>query len=305
VLELTALAVLPNGSQKLVQALVGPTPLNLSFPSALTLDGTRTQFTVTNSPNFFVQGNDQFSPPVSCTPGTGTVTSLGYTSGSNANFLQPTDPNPPGIQIGPPSSSDRTVNYTNGISPTPNLSLVTVAPNMQTVAGLNSLVQTISQSADVPVMSGMGVLTDTNNFMPAAMSATNPITIVVNDDLTMNGWHHHGYGLLLVTGNFTYDPEGFWHGIILVVGKGYFHSYLGSSTGGHMEGAVFIARTLDGSGNPLAGTSAPGLAHFDFTSTSLTPSGSNNYGVYYSSCWIQAATPNLGYKILSFHEIAQ
>jgi hypothetical protein len=176
---------------------------------------------------------------------------------------------------------------------------------MQTVASLNSLVQTISQNADVPVMSGMGVLSDANNFMPAAMSATHPMTVVVNDDLTINGWHYHGYGLLLVRGNFTFDPDAFWHGIILVIGKGKFISTQNSSTGGHFEGALFIARTLDGSGNPLAGTSAPGVADFEFTGSTLNPSGSNYYGVYYSNCWIQAATPNLGYKILSFHEIPQ
>jgi hypothetical protein len=28
-------------------------------------------------------------------------------------------------------------------------------------------------------------------------------------------------------------------------------------------------------------------------------------GIYYSNCWIQAAMPALGYKILSFHEISQ
>lgn len=305
VLELTALAVLPNGSQKLVQALVGPTPLNLSFPSALTLDGSSVSFATTTSPNFFVEGNDQFSPPGSCTPGAAPpVAALGYTNSSftNATFLRPS--NASGIQVGPPTSQDRTVNYTNG-GGTPNLVYVTMSPNMQTVTGLNSLVQTISQNADVPVMSGMGVLSDGNNFMPAAMSATNPMTIVVNDDLTMSGWRHHGYGLLLVTGNFTYDPDGFWHGIILLIGKGFFKAYQGSSTGGHFEGALFIARTLDGSGNPLAGGSAPGLAHFEFTNSGLNPSGGNNYGVYYSNCWIQASIPNLGYKILSFREIAQ
>jgi len=303
VFEITSLASLPNGSQKLVQTVVAATPLSLTFPSALTLDGTSTQFSVTNSPNFFVKGNDQFSPPGSCLPGgAGVVTSLGYTSGTNWNFEQPM--NPSGIVMWPPAAS-RAANYTNMVAPNPNLGTVAMPPNMQTVGGLNLLVQTIEQNADVPVMTGVGQLSDSNNFMPAAMSATNPMTIVVNDDLTFNGWHHHGYGLLLVTGNLTYDPDGYWHGIVLVIGKGYFHSYQGSSEGGHFEGALFIARTLDGSGNPLPGGSAPGLAHFDFTSTALTPNGSNFYGVYYSNCWIQAAIPTLSYRVLSFHEIAQ
>jgi hypothetical protein len=306
VFEITSLAVLPNGSQKLVQTLVSSLPLSLSFPSALTMDGSSTVFNVTNSPNFFVKGNDQFAPPGSCSPGVGTVTALGYTSGTNSNFEQPT--NPSGIVMAPPASS-RAANYTNMISSNPNVGLVSVAPNMQTVGSLNQLVQTIEQNPDVPVMSGMGQLTDANNFMPAAMSATNPMTIVVNDDLIINGWHHHGYGLLLVTGELTYDPDAYWHGIILVIGKGYFHSYQGSSTGGHIEGALFVARTQTGSGSAagsaLAAGAAPGVADFDFTNTSLTPNGSDYYGVYYSSCWIQAAIPTLSYKVLSFHEIAQ
>jgi hypothetical protein len=52
VLELTALAVLPNGSQKLVQYLVAPTPLNLTFPAALILDGNTPQFTASPSDEF-------------------------------------------------------------------------------------------------------------------------------------------------------------------------------------------------------------------------------------------------------------
>lgn len=309
VFELTSLAVLPNGSQKLVQTLVTSLPLSLSFPSALTLDGSSAVFNVTNSANFFVKGNDQY-PQGTCTPGTGTVTSLGFTGGTSADFEQPSNPN--GIVMSPPASS-RAGNYTNMVAPTPNLGPVTVPPNMQTVGALNLLVQTIEQNADVPVISGKGVLSDTGgagtDFMPAAMSATNPMTIVVNDDLPINGWHRHGYGLLLVTGELTYDPDTYWHGIILVIGKGYFHSSQGSNTGGHFEGALFIARTQTGSGSssgtPLAPSAGPGVADFDFTSTSLNPNGSNYYGVYYSSCWIQAATPTLSYKVLSFHEIAQ
>src|SRR6266446_6561446 len=218
VLEITSLAVLPNGSQKLVQYLTAPLPLNLNFNAALTLDGENmqpnAQFTVPNSSNFSVRGNDQYSAG-SCNPGPGTVDAVGYTDPSDSTITS-------AIQSG----------------------------------------------------------------MPAAMSASNPMTIVINGDLTFNGWHNTGYGLLLVTGTFTFDPDATWNGIVMVIGKGKLYSHQGGT--GQLNGAVFLAST-----NPAV------PPFFDFTSSS----GSN--GIYYSMCWIQASLPTMPYKILSFHEISQ
>jgi hypothetical protein len=298
VLEITSLAVLPNGSQKLLQYLTAPPPLNLTFPSALTLDGNGVLFNTTTSANFFVKGNDQYSA-LGCNPSppVAPVTALGYTNSGDSTIVN-------SIPQGPPTTADRRPNYTNLLAATPDVYQVTLPANLTSVAGLNSLVQTITQAADVPPITPSGQLTDSNNFMPAAMSATNPMTIVINGDLTINGWHHHGYGLLLVTGKLTYDPDAYWHGIILAIGNGYVYSNQGSSTGGHVEGAVFVAKTTDPSGTPLPIGSPLGASRFDFTSNSLTPSGSNYYGVYYSNCWIQASIPNIEYNVLSFHEIA-
>ncbi len=290
VLEITALAVLPNGSQnssqKLVQYLIASVPLNLSFNAALTLDGgnmqPNAQFTVPNSSNFSVRGNDQYSAG-SCNPGPGAVDAVGYTDPSDSAIASAIKSSP--------VSQDRRGNYT-GAPSVPDVVQVTVSGNLQTVAGLNALVQTITQSADV-VVNGNA----TQSSMPNAMSASNPMTIVVNGDLTFNGWHNTGYGLLLVTGTFTYDPDATWNGIVLVIGKGVLYSYQGGT--GQLNGAVFLATTVDSSGNPLPSSSPPGTPNFDFTSSS----GSN--GIYYSSCWIQAAMPPLAYKVLSFHEISQ
>ena len=274
VLELTALAVLPNGSQKLLQYLVAPTPLNLNFNAALTLDGgnmqPNVQFIVPNTSNFWVSGSDQFSAG-SCNPGSGVVAAVGYTDPSDSNITSAILSSP----------QDRRGNYTNLAAPTPDVVPVTVSANLQTVAGLNALVQTITQSADV-VINGNA----TQSSMPSGMSPTSPMTIVVNGDLTFNGWHSTGYGLLLVTGTFTFDPDATWNGIVLVIGIGKLYSHQGGN--GQFNGAVFLAST-DPSRPP----------NFDFTSSS----GSN--GIYYSSCWIQAAMPAVPYKILSFHEISQ
>jgi Tfp pilus assembly protein PilX len=287
VLEITALAVMPNGSQnsqKLVQYLAAPAPLNLTFNAALTLDGKNmqpnVQFTVPNSGNFSIRGNDQYSAG-SCNPGPGVVDAVGYTDPSDSTITS-------AIQASPPSQ-DRRGNYMNGMASTPDVNYETLSPNLQTVAGLNALVQTITQSADVVIN---GNATQAN--LPSGMSASNPMTIVINGDLTLNSWHGTGYGLLLVTGTFTFDPDATWNGIVLIIGTGKLYSHQGGS--GQLNGAVFLAQTVDSSGNPLSSLGSP---NFDFTSSS----GSN--GIYYSSCWIQAAMPNSGYKILSFHEIAQ
>jgi hypothetical protein len=305
VLEITSFASLPNGSQKLLQYLAVPIPL--TFNAAVTLDGNSVQFSAPTSSNFWVKGIDQGSAG-SCNPGSSVVPAVGYTNGSLSNFVRPS--NASGIPAGPSPSPDLQDHYTMGPSPPnppyPHVSQVSLSPNLTTVAGLNTLVQSITQSADA-VVSGPATQTDSTNFMPSGMSATNPKIVVVNGDFTINGWHSTGYGLLLVTGKFTYDPDASWNGIILVIGKGWMYSYQGSATTTQIQGAVFLARIVDASGNPLPQSSPPiftplssaSPSGFDFGGTPNTLPN----GIYYSSCWIRASMPSLGYKILSFHEI--
>jgi hypothetical protein len=292
--EITALAVLPNGnaqnSQKLVQYLVAPQPLNLNFPAALILDGNTPQFGASPSPSYWVKGIDQGSVGT-CNPG-GAVSAMGYTDTSYtvSNFEKPS--NSQGISV---ASPNLTGNYTNAVATNPDIAAVTLSPNLSTVGGLNGLVQTITANADA-VIAGPVTESNSTNVFPAAMSATNPVTIVVNGDLTFSGWRNTGYGLLLVTGKLTYDPDANWDGIILVIGQGWMYSHQNSSSTTQIQGAVFLAKTVG-----LSSSSAPISPNFDF---GTTPNSLSN-GIYYSSCWIQASMPNLSYKILSFHEIAQ
>ena len=130
------------------------------------------------------------------------------------------------------------------------------------------------------------------------MGPTSPLTVVVNGDLDLTGWQHTGYGLLVVTGNFNYDPDASWKGIIMVVGQG---TVTGSRAGsGKFDGAMLVARTRDPSGNLLSG-SYLGNSSVNFNAGSSM----GGIGIRYSNCWIQKAMPNAGFKILSFHEIAQ
>ncbi len=268
VLEITALAELPNGSQKILQYLVAAATPNLSFPAAITLDGIGVQYTGPGSSQFYVKGNDQGTPGA-CTPSsTATYPAIGYLSASDASNINAT-----------PSA-----NYTGG---PPNLGVVTVSPNLQSVAGLNELVQSLTESADVVIP---GPATAGN--MPSGMTATNPMIVVVSGDLDLTAWHNTGYGILLVTGDLKYDPDAYWNGIVLVIGKGKF-TFVNNGLG-TIYGELFIAQTVDSLGNPLA---SPGAATVAYTS------GNGGVGVYYSSCWIQYVQAPASYKVLSFHEI--
>jgi hypothetical protein len=167
-------------------------------------------------------------------------------------------------------------------------------PNFQTPSGLDALVQTITQGAD-SVINGPVTQSDTNNVLPTGMSASNPMTIVVNGDLNIYNWHGTGYGLLVVTGILNYDPDASWKGIILVVGQGLFDSIKGGT--GQIEGAVLVAKTRDAAGNLL-----PNLGAASFKQTG------GGLGIYYSTCWPNAAAgPQrpFKYQVLSYHQLPQ
>jgi hypothetical protein len=289
-LEITALAALPNGSQKLLQYIVAPSALNLnftgspssnvSFPSALTLVGNNVSFTGPSSTSFNINGNDQFSVGA-CAPGTSAVYAIGYTNAGDSI------PIPPG----------NAGHYSGVGSLSPNVSNVSgLPPNLQTPSGLDALVQTITQGADV-VIPGPADQTK----LPSTMSASNPMTIVVNGDLSLTNWPGTGYGLLVVTGTFTYDPSASWKGIILVIGQGKFVSTQDGA--GQIDGAVLVAKTRDASGKLLPDPNL-GAASFQQTST-IDPAG---LGIYYSTCWLNAAAgPQrpLKYQVLSYHQLSQ
>src|SRR4029077_13762421 len=61
--EVTALAVLPNGTQKTVQYVVAPQTFNLNFPSALTLSGKNIAFSGANSNVYYANGQDGSGNP--------------------------------------------------------------------------------------------------------------------------------------------------------------------------------------------------------------------------------------------------
>lgn len=293
VLEITALAVLPNGSQKLLQYLTAAVPINLSFPAALTMVSSSGNSVAYSAPStnssYSISGLDQDSlgscAPVASVHAVGVFSNVDtqnvINGGNGGTGILPTttQPNYKG------SSSAPDVQNTNNSFPA----------NLQTVGGLEALAQTIMESADVTITPAGGLAT--GSTLPSAMysPSPNPMTVVVKGDLDLTGWNQTGYGLLLVRGYLNYSPAASWDGIVMVVGKG---KVTGSDPGsGEIDGAVLVARTLDDFYRPLS----PNLG----TPTMLYGTNMGGVGIRYSSCWVQASLPTNSIKILSFHEIAQ
>ena len=300
VLEITSLAVLPDGSQKMVQYLAAAVPVRLPpLTTALTLAGSQTVSRVaytapSNNGGFFVDGLEHDCngngvtgspafPSIGVFNNTDKAAVIGGGNGGNGIPTAYRPSNYPGLNGSPD------VETVNGAFP----------PNLQTPSALDSIVQSIIQNADV-ILTPSGGAVGGSNLTAATfgMSSSNPMTVVINGDLDLNGWHNTGYGLLLVTGNLNYDPDASWNGIVLVIGRG---TVTGSRGGnGEFLGAFLVASTRDPSGNLWPD---PNLGPVSVDFGGSPPMGGG--GIYYSSCWIQKSQPKSAYKILSFHEISQ
>jgi hypothetical protein len=279
VLTITSLAVTPYGSRRMVQYTVTAGSLAAAlptFPSALTLDGNNVAFTGSGKSGFYINGNDMDAPQGGPPSGVGAI---GFTNSNDSSSSN--------VSAGAvPASNYLSPSGTTAIGP------VSVPTLLQTPNSLDALVQSITQIADKVVI-GPVTQSDSNNVMAPGMSATNPMITVVQGDLTMSGWHNTGYGLLLVTGTLTYDPDASWNGIILVIGKGQFVST--QSGTGQINGVLLIAQTRD----PVSGKLLSTLGSASFKQT-----GGGN-GIHYSSKWVGASLALAPYQVLSFREIAQ
>jgi len=314
VLEITSLAVLPNGSQKMVQYLVASVPITLPpFLAALTLSGSQNgtdpvfQAPTTNAV-YAVKGDGDQDCNGNPLPSKVAVGLYGSYQGVG-NLQNAIN----GVKTGIPTNvngANPQLNYTpSDPSLTPPLPDVKYLNAFQTPSQLDAIVQTIVQNADVVLTPGSATsYTSHASDLHAAtttagMSLSNPVTVAVNGNLDVSDWgaggygYGPGYGLLLVTGTFTYDPDTNWNGIVLVIGQG---AVGNTQHGGYnmIIGATFVAKTRDASGNLLPDPNLGGA------SVSFDPPMQGN-GIRYSSCWIQKAQPTSSYRILSFHEIPQ
>ncbi|HWQ03145.1 MAG TPA: pilus assembly PilX N-terminal domain-containing protein [Candidatus Nitrosotenuis sp.] len=271
VLRVTSLAVMPNGSRRMLQYDVSIVVLNLTFPAALTFDGSGSALFPANSNVYTVTGADAAScgtPPQGPFPAVGTVN-----AGDDAAITAAIPKN-------------RWSKYT-GSGPAPDVQNVgaTLPPNLQTVASLEQIVATVTANAD-------NVTVGPATSLPNYGTLNAPTIQVVNGDLDLSG-NITGFGILLVTGNVTFAGTVGWQGIVLVIGQG----TMTVSGGGNnsFEGAVLLARTRDAAGNLLPN---PGPTLLDWA-------GGGGNGVHYDSCHINNAQNNLVYRLLSFREVIE
>jgi len=290
VLEVTTLAVLPNGTEKLMQYLVTPQVYGLNFPSALTLAGSVGSYVGANSNPYKMNGQDGSgsAPAVpGCSTNPATVKdAIGVSAASDAAI----------VTAGIPSN--RKGNYTGATGNTPDVAAVTMPSSYSSPTALDQLIQNIKQNAvmipnppNPPNYNNSGTTYTFGQPGWPAMSASNPQTVYVDGSFDLGP--NTGYGLLVVTGNFQYHGNSGWNGIILVVGDGT-TTFIGNGGGsGQFDGAIVVATTRDSLGNQLSNF---GTVNYDI-------SGGGGNGVYYNSCWIQQAQRPPTYKVLSFREI--
>lgn len=267
---LTALAVTPSGSRRMVQTEIAEDKLAFSTPSALMLDGAGDTFAGGSSGNWGVSGTDVAGCGATTTgPAVAAIAvpDAGDASTIIGGLKRPN--NYPGTTASPDVAN---------VGPSPGTN--TLPQNFQTVASLQSLMNTVQNNVTQPVLNG------NVSGLSTPGTVTDPQIIFVNGNLTLSG-NTTGYGILAVNGTLGVTGSVNWNGIILVIGLGNF------STSGtpQYNGAIVVAQTMSAPGVLLA-TPGPGSATFN-------TNGGGNGGVQYSSGCIAQAT-----NLSTFHVVA-
>jgi hypothetical protein len=285
-LEVTSLAVLPNGTQKILQYVVAPVILTLNFSAAVTAIGTfdgASDFG-NQSAGFGIRGTDF------CNPAAERLAVAGTNSTSVGNLTPKLTPAgnylgngyvpgpPPVASIG--SNASAMQNFQDPLHPSQTLDLTTIA-------GLNQLVSEIQSSADYTVSD----CSNTSNLG----SAGSPTVVVVTGNCNLSGNPSPpGSGILLVQGDVQYVDHPY-DGLILAIGTGVFQQQASRLT--HFYGSLVLAQTQDpATGAPLGAPGTPTLGWLG---------GAGNPNLQYDSCLVANAQPAITYKPLSFREISQ
>jgi hypothetical protein len=285
-LEVTSLAVLLDGSQKLLQYVVAPMTFNLNFPAAVVASGTYNGATSfgNQSPGFGISGVDF------CHPAGQQYAVSGTNSTSVANLTTALAPagNFPGTgsTAGPPAtasigdSSSAMQNFPDPLHPGQSLDLTSVGGLNQLVAEVQSIADYTTSDCSDPTKLG---------------SASQPTVVVVNGSCSLSGNPTPpGSGILVVTGDVQYVDHPY-DGLILAVGTGAFRQSAARTT--NFYGSLLLAQTI----NPVTGLplGAPGTPTLEWLSATGNPN------LQYDSCVVANATPAITYKPLSFREISQ
>lgn len=291
--EITSLAVMPNGTKKMLQYVVSPVTFNLNLDSALSMPGTVGSFSGGSSANYQIDGtNGSGSAPAvpGCTPGaSNSGPAISVSSSTSASVVQAGMPRPQ--------------NYTGSDCTYPGSGCVgnsALPSSMSTPASLTQTLTNIEQNSNACLgCTGAGGGTYSYSNIVSALggswsnSSDNPEVIYVNGSMDISA--ASGSGILVVTGNLTYSGNSSWNGIILVVGQGTTTFNVNGGGNGEFNGAIFVAATVDQNGNLL-----PNFGTADFN-----VNGGGGSGLFYNSCWISAVQQPTTLRVLSFREISQ
>jgi hypothetical protein len=286
---ITALAVTPSGSRRMVQMEAAQDQLDFNAPAALTLDGTNDSFGGGDSSNYSIDGNNHTGCGVTTTGGT-PVPAVGVSTGAQGT---PNTGEVATVINGIPPG--RSGNYT-GLGSAPDVenvsSSLTSAINSQydlsTVTGLETMVSAVKTAVTQPVITGPQQYS--GNAASLSSSSSNPQVVYVNGDLTLSG-NAPGYGILVVTGTLTVKGTVQWNGLVLVVGQGNLQMD-GTNT---FYGAVLVAKTKNTSGNKLTSIGSPTFG--------VSGGGNSTGGVFYSSNCLGQNSQLTTFHSVSFREL--
>ncbi|MGH9734803.1 MAG: pilus assembly PilX family protein [Candidatus Acidiferrales bacterium] len=293
VYEITSLAVTPTGARRMVQDEVASVNFDLNFSSPLSIPGTVGSFQGGASANYRINGADGSggAPAVSgCTPNTAGGPAVAVSGSSNASAVIYGN-NASGTQ-----ETGTNCSYSTGGQAC--VGGASLPDSAATPAELNQTLQEIEQHATACLgCSGSAGAYSYSDVVAAlggswTSSATNPQVVYVNGNLDISS--STGSGILVVTGDLTYDGNSNWNGIVLVAGQGATIYKVGAAGTGEFNGAMLVATTEDASGNPLA---TFGAADFNI-------SGAGGNGVYYNSCWVNNVQKPIVFELLSSKEIS-
>ncbi|HVH70550.1 MAG TPA: PilX N-terminal domain-containing pilus assembly protein, partial [Candidatus Dormibacteraeota bacterium] len=139
VYTITALAVTPTGTRRLVQTEVAEDRFPFSTPSPLLLNGPGASYAGPNGNNFQVDGHDQ--PGCGAPASNQVLDAIGVTNPGDV----------PGVINGIPPNR---MSHYPGVNPSPDVANVSgnLPPNLQSVSDLQNLVSTIKNNVTQPVI---------------------------------------------------------------------------------------------------------------------------------------------------------
>ena len=286
---ITALAVTPSGSRRMVQMEAARDQLIFNAPAALTIDGGPSDsFSGGSSQNYQVNGTDHGGCGSSA--GATSVPAIGVSDGAKGT---PNTGDVGNVINGIPNG--RTSNYT-GLGSSPDVENVSASLpgainsnyDLTTVGGVNSLVSAVKNAVTQPVITGPASYS--GNAAQLNSSSTSPQIVYVNGDLTLSG-NANDYGILVVTGTLTVKGTVQWNGLVIVAGTGNLQMD-GTNT---FEGAVIMAKTKDSSGNALTTLGSPTFG--------VNGGGNSAGGVFYSASCLSQETQLTTYHSVSFREL--